>query len=76
MARKINPIQPGLFEGDWAWGRGEVQKVPDNVMKFGGVVENHKLINLESFNWPITSSLHHNDFINVKIWRFYKNLTD
>ena len=45
----LNPIQPGLFEARWAWGR----KVPlvyktinDIEMKFSGVVENHKLINL------------------------------
>ena len=53
----FNPIPPGLFEGGSAWGRGggKGRKVPanhysktinDNGMKFGGVVENYKLINL------------------------------
>ena len=68
----LNPIQPGLFEGNWAWqgargggGGGEGGKCPrpitqtinDNEMKFGGVVENQKLINLVSFNCRKTSSL-------------------
>ena len=58
MNRDLNPIRPGLFEGDWAWGEGGgggKRKVPaahnsntldDNEFEFGGVVENHKLINL------------------------------
>ena len=39
-------------------------------MKFGGVVENHKL----KFNWHMTSALCHNDVITVKILNFYKIL--
>ena len=29
--------------------------INDNGIKFGGVVENHKLINFILFNWPMTS---------------------
>ena len=43
-------------------------------MKFGRVVENHKLINLVSFNWQMTSSLRHNDVITVEILEFYEIL--
>ena len=50
--------------------------INDNGMKFGGVVENHKLINLVQFNWLIRSSLRHNDVITVKIFSSYKNLTN
>ena len=50
--------------------------INDNGMKFGGVVENHKLINSVLFNWLMTSSLRHNDVITVKIFSFYKNLTN
>ena len=50
--------------------------VNDNGMKFGGVVENHKLINSVLFNWLMMSSLRHNDVITVKIFSFYKNLTN
>ena len=52
--RSLNPIPPGLFEGGSAWGGGGGGEVPtahnsktiNNGMKFGEVVENHKLINL------------------------------
>ena len=30
--------------------------INDNEMKLGGVVKNHKLINLVWFNWCMTSS--------------------
>ena len=50
--------------------------INDNGMEFGGVVENHKLINSVLFNWLMTSSLRHNDVITVKIFSFYKNLTN
>ena len=50
--------------------------INDNGMKFGGVVKNHKLINLVYFNWLMTSSLRHNDVITAKIFSFYKNLTN
>ena len=54
ITNTINPIPPGLFEGGSAWGGGggEVpaahnsKTINDNGMKIGGVVENHKLINL------------------------------
>ena len=49
--KSFNPIPPGLFEGDSAWGEGGGgRKVPaacnskainDNEMKFGGVVKDH-----------------------------------
>ena len=62
----VNPIPPGLFEGGSAFpgGRGGGRKVPaahnsktinENGMKFGRVVENHKVINLVRFNWLMTS---------------------
>ena len=41
-------------------------------IKFGRVVENHKLINLEFFNWQRGSSLRHNDVISVKNLDFMK----
>ena len=41
--------------------------INDNEMKLGRIVENHKLINLVSFNCHMTSSLRHNDVITVKI---------
>ena len=47
--------------------------INDNEMKFGGVVKDHYLTNLVWFNWGMTSSLHHNDVITVKILSFYKN---
>ena len=37
---QTNPIRPGLFLGAWARGDHGIG------MKFGRVVENHKLINL------------------------------
>ena len=43
-------------------------------MKFGRVVENHKLINLVEDNWQITSSLHHDDVRTVEILNFYEIL--
>ena len=54
----LNPIPPGLFEGASALvggggGRGRKvlaaynsKTINDSGVKFGGVVENHKLINL------------------------------
>ena len=51
----LNPIPPGLFEGGSFRGGGGGGKVPaahnsktisDNGIKFGGVVKNHKLINI------------------------------
>ena len=48
----------------------------DNGMKFGRVVENHKLINFVLSNWLMTSLLRHNYVITVKIFSFYKNLTN
>ena len=47
--------------------------INDNEMKFVGIVQDHKLINLVWFNWHTTSSLRHNDIITVKIFSFYKN---
>ena len=56
----FNPIWPGLFLGAWARGEGEGRKVSAAHksktihgidIKFGRVVENHKLINLVEFNW-------------------------
>ena len=44
-------------------------------MKFGRVVENHKLINLVSFNWQMTSSLCHNDVITVVILDIFEILS-
>ena len=47
-----NPIPPGLFDGGSAWGWAKVpaahnsKTINDSGMNFGGVVENHKLINL------------------------------
>ena len=41
-------------------------------IKFGRVVENHKLINLEFFNWQRASSLRHNDVISVENLDFMK----
>ena len=43
-------------------------------LKFGRVVENHRLINLVSFNWQMTSSLCNNDVITIKNLDFYKIL--
>ena len=40
-------------------------------MKFGRVVENHKLINLVKFNFQITSSLRHNYVITVALLDSY-----
>ena len=46
------PIRPGLFLGAWARGAGKVPAVHNFKtiygieMKFGRVVENHKLVNL------------------------------
>ena len=34
-------------------------------MKFGRVVENHKLISFVQSNWQMMSSLRHNDVITV-----------
>ena len=42
-------------------------------LKFGRVVENHRLINLVSFNWQMTS-LCNNDVITIKNLDFYKIL--
>ena len=49
----LNLIRPGLFEGGSAWGRGggvhaahNSKTIYDNEMKFCGVVENRKVINL------------------------------
>ena len=42
-----------------------------NGMKFGGVVENLKLINLVQFYWFVTSSLRHNNVITVNIFSFF-----
>ena len=50
--------------------------INDNEMKFGEVVRDHWLINLEWLNWHMTSSLHNNDVITVKILSFYKNVTN
>ena len=53
IRKGLNPIRPRLFLG--AWARGEGRKVPvahnsktihGIEMKFGRLVENHKLINL------------------------------
>ena len=46
--------------------------INDNEMKLGGVVKDHKLINVVWFNWQMTSSLRHNDVITVKILSFTK----
>ena len=43
-------------------------------MKFGRVVEIHKLINSVQFNRQMTSSLHHNDVLIVEILDFYEIL--
>ena len=40
-------------------------------MKFGRVIENHKLIHLVQFNWQMTSLLRHNDVITIEILDFY-----
>ena len=48
--------------------------INDNGIKFAGVVENHQLINLVSFNCHMTSPLRHSDVITVKIWSFFKVL--
>ena len=50
--------------------------INDIEMKLGGVVKDHKLINLVWFNWRMMSSLRHNDVITVKIFSFYKNFTN
>ena len=50
--------------------------INDNGMKFGRVVENHKLITFVLSNWLMTSLLRHNYVITVKIFSFYKNLTN
>ena len=82
--KNFNPIRPGLFWGALALGgRGGGRKVPathdsrtihDIEMKFGKVVDNHKLINLMQFNWQITSTLRLNNVITVQILDFYKIL--
>ena len=43
-------------------------------MRFGMILENHKLIILVQFNCQRTSLLRHNDVINVETLHFYKNL--
>ena len=48
----------------------------ENEMKFGRIVENHKLISLVSFNCHMIPSLSHNNIITVHIWSFYKNLAN
>ena len=61
--------------GPGGGGVGEGVKVPatlrllmiNNKVKFGGAVENHKLINLVSFNCHITSSLRHNNIKNQNL---------
>ena len=74
---------PGPGEMGRGGGGGRGQKVPaahnaktihDIKMKFGRVVENHKLINLVQFNWQMTSSLRHNDVITVETLDFYESL--
>ena len=68
--------------GGGGGGEGEVptahdsKTINDNGMKFGRVVENHKLINFVLSNWLMTSSLRHTYVITVKIFSFYKNLTN
>ena len=41
--------------------------INDNKIKFGGVVENHKLISLVSLNCHMTSSLRPNDVITQNL---------
>ena len=48
LARHLNPIPPGLFEGGSAWGGGggvpaacNSKIINDNGMKFGGIVKDH-----------------------------------
>ena len=76
---------PGFFgmPGPWGGGegrgaesaRGPYSKTIDGIeMKFGKVVENHKLINLVGFNWQMTLSLPHNDVTTVEILDFYEIL--
>ena len=48
--------------------------IQDIEIKFGGIVENCKVINLVLLNWRVTSSLHHNDIITVKTFGFYEIL--
>ena len=50
--------------------------INDNEMKFGGIVKDHWLIKFFWFYWRMTSSLHHNDVITVKILSFYKIFTN
>ena len=44
----------------------------DSEMKFAAAVKDHKLINFVWFNWRITSSLHYDDVITVKMLSFFK----
>ena len=81
-------IWSGHFEGGSAWGwwwgegGGEVpaaynsKTISENEIKFVGVVENHRLINLVLFNWLMTSSLRHNDIINVQVFSFRKKFSN
>ena len=63
-------------------GGGEVpaaynsKTICENEIKFVGVVENHRLINLVLFNWLMTSSLRHNDIINVQVFSFRKKFSN
>ena len=45
LDRHVNPIRPGLFEGDKDRGEGKCPRpIHDIEMKFGRVVENHNLV--------------------------------
>ena len=48
--------------------------INNNAIKFGSVAENHKLINLVSFNWH-KASLRNNDVITVKICKIFTKLS-
>ena len=62
--------------GQKVLGAYNSKSINNNEMKFGEVVNDHKLINFVWFNWRVTSSLHHNDVITVKILSCYKNFTN
>ena len=63
----FHPIRPGLLRVPGIGGRGggverrvpaanSSKTITDIEIQFGGVVENHKLINLVQDNWNVTSS--------------------
>ena len=65
---------PGPGGGQKAPAAHNSKTIRGIKMKFGRVVENHKLINLVLFNWQMKSPLRHDGVITVEILDFYEIL--